>query len=275
MTTLTVLQRHRNLVFGIIVIGLLLAMAAAGAVWLPHDPNHTNVRDRFAEPSARHWFGTDQFGRDLFSRIAVGARTTLLVGAVAVTLGLSVGVLLGGSAGLFGGWRDEIAMRFVDAVSAFPPVLLAIVLATIMQPGPISGMLAIGIATVPMFARLTRAEFIALREAEFVRAAVALGASPVRILRHHLWRNTRSIIFVQATIAFAHAILAEAALSYLGLGTQPPHASWGRMLREAQDYVIFSSYPALFPGLAIGLTVLGLNMLGDGLRDALDPRTKR
>lgn len=260
---------------GLSIVGLLFAVAAVGLAWLPHDPNATSVRDRFASPSGEHWLGTDHFGRDTLSRLAVGARTTIVVGSIAVIVGLSVGVMLGAGAALAGGWPDEIAMRFVDAISAFPPVLLAILLATIMQPGSVSGTLAIGIATVPMFARLTRAQIIGLREAEFVQAAVAAGAGPMRIAVHHLWRNTRPIILVQATIAFTHAILAEAGLSYLGLGTQPPHASWGRMLRESQDFLMFSTYPALFPGLAIALTVLGLNMIGDGLRDALDPRLTR
>lgn len=262
---------RRTLASGLIIITLIGILAAASLIWLPHEPNRTSVRDRFLEPGSEHWFGTDQFGRDTFSRVAVGARTTIVVGAVAVAIGLGFGVTIGAVAAWRGGWLDEVAMRLVDAVSAFPPVLLAILFATIMGPGPVSGMIAVGIATVPTFARLLRAEFLSLREAEFVRAAVALGAGPGRILLRHLWPNARALVLIQATIAFAHAILAEAALSYLGLGTQPPHASWGRMLREAQDMLIFSAYPALFPGIAIAVAVLGLNLLGDGLRDRLDP----
>lgn len=267
------MKRRVPVVLGVVLLGLVIALAAFSYGLLPHDPNKTNVRDRFAAPGAEHWFGTDHFGRDLFSRIAVGARTTLLVGFLSVSIGLGAGVALGGGAALHRGWLDEVLMRIVDAVAAFPPVLLAILLATIMGPGTVSAMLAVGVATVPVFARLTRAELLSLREEEFVRAAAALGAGPLHVWRRHLWPNARAVVIVQGTVSFAHAILAEAALSYLGLGTQPPTASWGRMLREAQDYLIFSPYPALFPGLAIALTVFGLHLLGDGLRDRLDPRS--
>lgn len=268
------MRRRGPLLVGIVILGLVCALALLSFGALPHDPNRTSVRDRFASPGPDHWFGTDQFGRDVFGRIATGARTTLLVGLVSVAIGLGGGVALGGAAGLSRGWLDELAMRVVDAVSAFPPVLLAVLFATVIGPGPVSGMLAVGIATVPVFARLVRAELLALREAEFVRAATALGGSALHIWRRHLWPNARAIVIVQATISFAHAILAEAALSYLGLGTQPPTASWGRMLREAQDFLVFSAYPALFPGLAIAVTVFGLHLLGDGLRDALDPKLR-
>lgn len=265
---------RRPFAIGLLIVALIGLLALMSTVWLPHEPNRTSVRDRFADPGPEHWFGTDQFGRDVFSRIAVGARTTFIVGTVAVAIGMVFGVAFGAIAAGRGGWIDEISMRLMDAVSAFPPVLLAILLATVMQPGPLSGTIAVGIATIPVFARLIRAEMLALREAEFVRAAVALGAGSLRIFRDHLWRNARAVVLVQGTIAFAHAILAEAALSYLGLGTQPPHASWGRMLREAQDFLLFSPYPALFPGIAIALAVLGLNLLGDGLRDMLDPKLR-
>lgn len=265
------MKRWASVSVGIAVLSAILLLALLSFAGLPHDPNKTNVRERFAPPGGDYLFGTDQFGRDIFSRIAVGARTTLSVGFVAVAIGFGAGVALGSAAALSRSWLDEIAMRFVDAVAAFPPVLLAILLATVMGPGVLSGMLAVGVATVPVFARLLRAELLTLREAEFVRAAEALGAGSFHIWRRHLWPNARAVLIVQGTVAFAHAILAEAALSYLGLGTQPPTASWGRMLREAQDYLFFSSYPALFPGVAIALTVFGLHLLGDGLRDALDP----
>lgn len=265
-------RRPWNLYIGIVLVGLVVGMALVSWVWLPHDPVEIRVLERFQAPDADHWLGTDQFGRDLFSRILVGARTTMVVGLVAVAVGVTVGTVLGSVAAFVGGWTDELVMRFLDAVAAYPPVLSALLLASIMGPGPVSGTLAIGIASVPVFARLVRASALTLREADFVEAARALGATNFRIVTRHLWPNVAALVLVQATVAFAHAVLAEAALSYLGLGTQPPAPSWGRMLREAQDFLVFSPYPAVFPGVAIALTVLGLNLLGDGLRDQLDPR---
>lgn len=267
--------RSFSLFVGLALVGLVVAMAIVSFIWLPHDPIEISVMKRFQAPDGQHFLGTDQYGRDLFSRILVGARTTIVVGLIAVGLGVSAGSVIGGTAALLGGWIDELCMRIMDAVGAYPPVLLALLLASILGPGQVSGMLAIGVASVPVFARLTRAGMLSLRESPFVEAARALGAGPGRILVRHLWPNTATLIVVQATIAFAHAVLAEAALSYLGLGTQPPDPSWGRMLREAQDFLIFSPYPAIFPGMAIALTVLGLNLLGDGLRDVLDPRSRR
>lgn len=277
ITKAAVVRRVRpwNLYVGVGLVGLMVCMALVSFLWLPHDPIEINIVQRFKAPDSEHLLGTDQYGRDLFSRILVGARTTMAVGIIAVGLGVTVGTIIGGAAALSGGWRDELFMRLMDAVGAYPPVLSALLLASIMGPGPVSGMLAIGIASVPVFARLTRANVLSLRETDFIEAARAMGAGNGRILARHLWPNTASIVLVQATIAFAHAVLAEAALSYLGLGTQPPTPSWGRMLREAQDFLIFSPYPAVFPGAAIALTVLGLNLLGDGLRDVLDPRSRR
>ncbi|HEY8416495.1 MAG TPA: ABC transporter permease [Limnochordales bacterium] len=268
------LKGHWNLAAGLAILSVLVATAVVSFFYVPHDPNRINITGRFQPPGEQYLLGTDQFGRDLLSRIMVGSRITILVGVVAVGIGLSVGLVLGGFAAKYGRWVDEALMRLLDAVAAYPPLLLAILLASIMGPGPVSGMLAIGISTVPVFARLVRANFLALLQAEFVQAARAAGASNARILWRHLLPNTAAILLVQATITFANSILAEAALSYLGLGTQPPHPSWGRMLREAQDFLIFSPYPALWPGLAIAITVLGLNLLGDGLRDVLDPKTR-
>lgn len=267
-------RRPWNLYIGTVLVGLVTAMAVISWLWLPHDPLDVRVLERFQAPSGDHWLGTDQFGRDMFSRILVGARTTLLVGFIAVTVAVTIGSLLGSIAAFIGGWTDELLMRLMDAVAAYPPVLSALLLASIMGPGPISGTLAIGIASVPVFARLVRANVLSLRDADFIAAARGIGASSARIVTRHLWPNVAAVVLVQGTVAFAHAVLAEAALSYLGLGTQPPTPSWGRMLREAQDFLIFSPYPAMFPGIAIALTVLGLNLLGDGLRDQLDPRTR-
>ncbi|HEY8497285.1 MAG TPA: ABC transporter permease [Limnochordales bacterium] len=269
------LRGQWNLIVGVVILLALVATAVTSYFYVPHDPNRISIMNRFKPPGGEFLLGTDQFGRDLLSRIMVGSRVTILVGVVAVGIGLSAGLLLGGLAAQYGRWMDEILMRLMDAVAAYPPLLLAILLASIMGPGVVSGMLAIGIATIPIFARLVRANFLTLLEAEFVQAARAAGASNARVFWRHILPNTAAILLVQATITFANAILAEAALSYLGLGTQPPHPSWGRMLREAQDFLIFSPYPALLPGIAIAITVLGLNLLGDGLRDILDPKTRR
>lgn len=264
-----------NLWVGAAILVLLAAAALVSYVYVPHDPNRISIMDRFQPPGGDFPLGTDQFGRDLLSRLMVGSRVTILVGVMAVAIGLSAGLLVGGIAAQYGRWVDEGLMRIMDALAAYPPLLLAILLASIMGPGTVSGTLAIGMATIPVFARLVRANFLTLLDADFVHAARAAGARNARILWRHLLPNTAAILLVQATITFANAILAEAALSYLGLGTQPPHPSWGRMLREAQDFLVFSPYPALWPGLAIAVTVLGLNLLGDGLRDVLDPKTRR
>lgn len=264
--------RPWNLYIGAALISIVIMMAVVSFIWLPHDPAHVQVLNRFESPSANHWLGTDHLGRDVFSRILVGARTVILVGFLAVAVGVTVGVIVGSVAAFAGGWTDELLMRVMDALGAYPPVLAALLLASIFGPGTATGTVAIGIATVPVFARLVRSNILTLREAEFVEAAKALGAGSRRIITQHMWPNTAGLILVQATVTFGQAVLAEAALSYLGLGTQPPAPSWGRMLRDAQDFLFFSAYPAVFPGIAIALTVLGLNLLGDGLRDQIDPR---
>lgn len=268
------LRRHWNLTVGLAILLLLVATAAVSYVYTPHDPNHISIMHRFQPPGDDFLLGSDQFGRDLLSRLMVGSRVTIVVGVASVGIGLVTGLVLGGTAARYGRWVDEVIMRVLDALAAYPSLLLAILLASIMGAGAVSGTLAIGLATVPVFARLVRANFLTLLEAEFIQAARAVGASGARILWRHLLPNTAAILLVQATIAFANSILAEAALSYLGLSIQPPHPSWGRMLREAQDFLVFSPYPALWPGLAIAITVLGLNLLGDGLRDVLDPKTR-
>jgi peptide/nickel transport system permease protein len=216
--------------------------------------------------------GTDQYGRDLLSRVMRGAIASLAVGAVAVAIGMSAGVVLGASGGWIGGWLDEAAMRVADAVYGFPAVLSALLITSVFGPGVLISMVAVGIAYVPVFARLTRASVLSLRAQEFVTAARALGARDALILWRHVLPSTVSPLIVQATISFPLAILAEAALSYLGLGPQPPHPSWGLMLREAQSFLQLSPWYAVFPGAAIALAVLGFNLLGDGLRDLLDPR---
>ena len=264
--------RHRALGVGLLITALIVGTAVCSLVYTPRDPLHMELAARLEAPSAAHPMGTDQYGRDLLSRVMRGAIASLAVGAVAVGIGMAVGVPLGASGGWSGGWLDEVAMRLVDAVYGFPAVLSALLIAAAFHPGVLISMVAVGIAYVPVFARLTRANVLALRVQEFVTAAQALGARDGAILWRHVLPNTVSPLIVQATISFPLAILAEAALSYLGLGTQPPHPSWGLMLRDAQNFLQLSPWYAIFPGAAIALAVLGFNLLGDGLRDLLDPR---
>ena len=263
-----------NLVLGCALVGLVVAAAVVSFVWLPHDPQRLNFAAQLSGPSASHWFGTDHFGRDLFSRVLVGARSTLLVGAIAVGIALSLGALLGAVAGWVGGWADEVVMRLVDVLYAFPAILMALLLAAVFQPGTVTAMVAIGLATVPIFARLMRSSVVALRERDYVEAGRALGAPDARLLRVHVLPGAASPLVVQASLSLAVAVLAEAALSFLGLGTPPDVPSWGNMLREAQGFMMLSPWAALAPGLAIVVTVLGWSLLGDGLRDALDPTTR-
>jgi peptide/nickel transport system permease protein len=264
--------RHVTFTIGLCITGLLLLTAVVSLRYTPRDPLEMTVEGRLQGPSGTHPLGTDQFGRDLLSRIMVGAETSILVGVIAVGIGMGLGALLGMLSGYFGGWLDEVFMRLMDAVQGFPAILSALLITAVFRPSVAISMVAIGVSFLPVFARLTRASFLELRDRDFVQAARALGAGDAALIGRHILPNTLSPLIVQATISFPVAILAEAALSYLGLGTQPPHPSWGLMLREAQAFLGMSPWFAIFPGTAIALTVLGLNLLGDGLRDLLDPK---
>jgi peptide/nickel transport system permease protein len=268
-------MRRANLIVGGALVGLVVCAALVSYAWLPHDPNRMNFAVQLSGPSAAHPFGTDHFGRDLLSRILVGARATLYVGAIAVGMALGFGCLLGAVAGWMGGWIDEIVMRLVDVLYAFPAILSALLLAAVFEPGTLTAMTAIGVATVPIFARLMRASVVSLRERDFVEAGRALGAGDGRLLLRHVLPGAASPIVVQASLSLAVAVLAEAALSFLGLGTPPDVPSWGNMLREAQGFMALSPWAALAPGLAIVATVLGWSLLGDGLRDLFDPTDRR
>jgi peptide/nickel transport system permease protein len=263
---------HGTFVVGLALTAGIVLTAALSLVYTPRDPLQMDIVGRLQGPSWSHLMGTDQFGRDLLSRVMRGATASLAVGAVAVAIGMGVGVVLGMAGGYFGGWLDEAVMRVMDAVYGFPAVLSALLVTAVFGPGPVISMVAVGAAYVPVFARLTRGSFLALRDREFVLAARALGAGDRGIMTRHILPNTVSPLIVQATISFPVAILAEAALSYLGLGPQPPQPSWGLMLRDAQNFLALSPWYAVFPGAAIALAVLGFNLLGDGLRDVLDPR---
>jgi peptide/nickel transport system permease protein len=266
-------RRHVTFVVGVAVTLTLVATAAVSLVYTPIDPLRMAPSERLEGPSAAHPFGTDQYGRDLLSRVMAGARTSIAVGVIAVGIGALLGVVLGLLSGWLGGWLDEVFMRLVDAVQGFPAILSALLFTAVFSPGIVVSMIAIGVAFVPAFARLTRGSVLELRAREFVVAARALGAADRRLLLRHILPNTLAPLIVQATTSFPVAILAEAALAYLGLGTQPPYPSWGLMLKEAQNFLSMNPWFALFPGAAIAVAVLGLNLLGDGLRDLLDPKT--
>src|SRR3989338_3541282 len=263
--------RHVTFALGLAITALLLLTAALSFVYTPKDPLAMSIAGRLQGPSAAHPFGTDQYGRDILSRVMTGAFTSIAVGMIAVGIGAAAGLLIGIASGYIGGWLDEALMRLIDAVQGFPAILSALLFATVFAPGIAISMVAIGIAFVPAFARLTRAGFLELREC--VVAARALGAGDRRLIARHILPNTLPPLIIQATTSFPVAILAEAALAYLGLGTQPPYPSWRLMLKEAQNFLSLNPSFAVFPGGAIALTVLGLNLLGDGLRDLLDPKT--
>ncbi len=266
--------RHVTFALGVAVTAALVLVALTSLAWTPADPLAMALGSRLQGPSPAHPFGTDQYGRDILSRVMAGAPTSIAVGLIAVGIGAGAGIVLGALSGWLGGWPDEAAMRLIDAVQGFPAILSALLFAAVFAPGAAITMVAIGIAFVPAFARLTRASFLELRGREFVVAARALGASDRRLVLRHILPNTLAPLIVQATTSVPVAILAEAGLAYLGLGTQPPQPSWGLMLKEAQNFLSLSPSFALFPGGAIAVTVLGLNLLGDGLRDLLDPKAR-
>ncbi|MES2531579.1 MAG: ABC transporter permease [Pseudomonadota bacterium] len=267
--------RHRSFVFGGVLTLLLLLAAAVSLVWTPWSPYEMDMPSKLQPPSFSHWLGTDTFGRDVASLLLVGARASILVGVIAVGIGLTLGTALGLLAAARRGWIEEAIMRFTDFTLAFPAILSAIMLTAVFGAGIVNAIIAIGIYNIPTFARITRASANAIWSREYIAAARACGKGGFSITMQHVLPNISAVLIVQITIRFAIAILAEAALSYLGMGTQPPQPSWGRMLSEAQTMMFQAPLLAVFPGMAIALAVLGLNMLGDGLRDLLDPRLAR
>jgi peptide/nickel transport system permease protein len=267
--------RHPSFLVGAALSALLVLAALLSLFWAPYPPAEIDIPNKLAAPGAAHWLGTDSLGRDIASQLLVGAQNSIVVGVIAVGIGLGLGVLLGCLAAARRGWVEEAVMRAADFTFAFPALLSAIMLGAIYGPGLMTGILAIGIFNIPVFARITRGAAQAVWAREYVLAARAAGFGPLRITIDHVLPNIASVLIVQATISFATAILAEAALSYLGLGTQPPQPSWGRMLNEAQTMLFQAPLLAVYPGLAIALSVLGLNLMGDGLRDLLDPKLAR
>lgn len=267
--------KNRSFLLGLVITLLVALMALVSFFWTPFDVTDLPVTNRMQPPTAEHWFGTDHFGRDIFSMIMVGARNSIAVAFVAVAIGMGLGVPLGCWAAARRGWVDEALMRFNDVIFAFPALLSAVMITAIFGPGAINAIIAIGIFNVPVFARVARAGALSIWPREYILAARASGKNATQITVEHILPNIASILLVQGTIQFALGILAEAGLSYVGFGAQPPMPSWGRMLFEAQTRMIIAPHMAIFPGLAIVVTVLGLNLLGDGLRDLLDPKTRR
>ena len=266
---------HRSFTVGAVFVAALLLAAALSLLWQPYPPAELDIPHKLASPSLAHWFGTDSLGRDIASQLLVGSQNSIVVGVLAVGIGLSIGVALGGFAAAQRGWVEELVMRLADFTFAFPALLSAIMLTAIYGPGLVTSIVAIGIFNIPVFARLTRASARSVWTRDYVLAARAAGQGAWRITQDHVLPNIANVLIVQATIQFALAILAEAALSYLGLGTQPPQPSWGRMLNEAQTMLFEAPLLAVYPGITIALAVLGLNLMGDGLRDLLDPKLRR
>jgi peptide/nickel transport system permease protein len=268
------LARQRGAVVGFVILGAL-ALMALGATWLsPRDPIKTSPRDALQPPGSRYRLGSDQFGRDVASRVLHGARISLTVGLIAVSIAVTVGAPLGLVSGYYGGRLDALIMRLMDVLLAFPGILLALAIVSVLTPGLTNVMIAVGLSAVPGYARLVRASVLSARENLYVEAARALGGRDLGILGRYILPNVVAPIIVTATLGLGTAILSAAALSFLGLGSQPPQPEWGRMLSEGRDYLREAWWISTFPGLGIMLTVLAMNLLGDGLRDVLDPRLK-
>ncbi len=270
---------NRLAVFGAVVLAGFILMAIFAPLLAPYDPLEQDITNKFAPPSASHLFGQDEIGRDVLSRVIYGARISLTAGLVAVAISTVIGTLVGVVAGFFGGWVDAVLMRIMDVILAFPSILLAIVIVTILGPSLTNAMLALGIVFVPQLARVVRSVVISIRERDYIEAERAIGAGNIQIIFSGVLPNSLAPLIVQSTLTLATAILDVAALSFLGLGAQPPSPEWGAMLTDAfkSGYSVFinGQHAILFPGIAIALSVLAVNFIGDGLRDALDPRRRR
>ncbi len=265
-----------QLVTGTILTGFFVAAVALSFFWTPHDVTILTIADKLQGPSAEYWLGTDHFGRDMLSMLMVGARTSIAVAIVAVGIGMGIGVPLGlMAAANRGSLLDEVIMRGNDLVFAFPSLVIAILITAVFGPSALNAILAIGIFNIPVFARVTRGAALSVWTLDYILAARTCGKRALRISMEHILPNVANLLIVQGTIQFSLGILAEAGLSYVGLGAQPPTPSWGRMLADAQTYIYSDARLAFLPGIAIVLMVLGLNLMGDGLRDLLDPRIRR
>ncbi len=268
------LRKNKAAIFGLIVILILVFLAIFADFVAPYGYDDQNLQARFQTPNSQHWLGTDNFGRDIMSRIIYGSRISLQVGFIAVSIAMICGGTLGAIAGYYGNKLDNFIMRIMDILLAIPGILLAISIVAALGPGLRNVMIAVGIGSIPSYARIVRASVLSLRDQEFIEAAKAVGANDFRIIVKHIIPNSMAPIIVQATIGVANAILSAAALSFIGLGIQPPQPEWGAMLNTGKQYIRDYSHMTAFPGLAIMITIFALNLLGDGLRDALDPRLK-
>jgi peptide/nickel transport system permease protein len=272
--TMQALLANKLAVAGLIVLAILVLIGIFGKSIAPYTLNEIDIKNRLAGPSAAHWFGTDNLGRDTFSRVLIAARVSLQVGFIAVGFAVIVGVPIGLISGYYGRFVDAALMRAMDVLFSFPAILLAIAILAVAGPGIRNAMIAIGLVYTPIFARITRGSVLVVSNEVYIRAARSLGAGDRRIIFRHILPNVLAPIIVQTTLSLAFAILSEAALSYLGLGVQPPNPAWGRMLADGQDYFQQNPWMGIFPGLAILVTVMAFNFVGDGLRDALDPKQK-
>lgn len=268
------LKKNKAALFGLFVIIFLLIIAIIGPLITPYNPNHQIMQDVSQTPSAKHWFGTDDLGRDIFSRVIVGTRISLFVGVAAVAFSLLIGIVLGSIAGYFGGKVDAFIMRLMDIMLSIPSILLAITLMAALGKGIDKAIIAIGVVSIPEYARIIRSSILSVKENDYVAAAKVLGNSDTRIIFKHILPNVVSSIVVRATLGISTAILDTAALGFLGLGVQPPTAEWGDMLGRVRSMVLVYPHMLIFPGLAITLAVLAFNLFGDGLRDALDPKSR-
>ncbi|UFT98492.1 ABC transporter permease [Radiobacillus kanasensis] len=269
------LVKSKTSLIGLTIISLLIVIAIFAPLVATHSPIEQDMINRYQAPSGEHWLGTDALGRDIFSRIVYGTRISIQVGLIAVGISAIVGILLGGIAGYFGKWPDLIIMRFIDIMMAFPSILLAIAMVAVLGANLTNTMIAVGIVGIPQFARIVRSTVLSVKETEYIEAARAIGAKNNRILFSHVLPNCLAPIIVQATLSVGTAILDAAGLSFLGLGAQPPTPEWGAMLSDGRAALQSAPWVIMFPGLAIFLVVLGFNLFGDGLRDALDPKLKQ
>lgn len=267
-------RRNRLALMGLVIVGFLMVLAILSPMLAPADPARQTLDDKRMAPGAKYKLGADEFGRDIASRLIYGSRVALVVGLVSVLIALLLGTALGTAAGYVGGGVDEVIMRAMDVLLAFPYLLLAIAIVSALGPGLANTILAVGIWATPAIARVVRGSVISVKEQEYVQAARAIGASTSRIIVRHVLPNCISVVVVYSALYMASAILLEAALSFLGLGVQPPTPSWGLMVSTGRDYLVIAPHIATFPGLAIAFAVLGFNLLGDGLRDALDPKIR-
>jgi peptide/nickel transport system permease protein len=267
--------RNRGAVFGLAVLVVIVLMSVFAPVMAPYDPLAQGVGPALQRPSLEHWAGTDSFGRDLMSRIIYGARIALIVGVVSVALAMLIGVSLGLAAGYYGGWLDIVVMRVMDGLFAFPIIILAIAMMAIMGFGVLNVIIAVAVGFIAPFARVTRADVLAVKEEPYVEAARLAGVSSPAVIIRHVLPNVMAPIIVQAALRVSGAIITESGLSFLGLGPPPPNPVWGSMIAEGRNFIVMAPHVSTFPGIALMLAIVGLNLLGDGLRDTLDPRLRR